>query len=61
MDNTIFYETNKNNSCTIEILKLQANIAIEWFCQWKINIDLLNTSAIMFSNRQIQACDCLKC
>jgi len=60
VDDTIFYATCNNNSGAIKILRSQIYVAIEWLRQWKIAINPTKTTAIMFSNKQIQAGEYIK-
>ncbi|CAI6374197.1 unnamed protein product [Macrosiphum euphorbiae] len=59
-DDTLFYADSISQSCAIKNLQAQIDLSIEWFHQWKISINPLKTSAIMFSNKQTRAGDCVK-
>jgi len=53
-DDIIFYAASRNNSGTIKTLQSQIYIAVQWFHQWKITINPTKTTAIIFSNKQVQ-------
>ncbi|CAI6356918.1 unnamed protein product [Macrosiphum euphorbiae] len=50
-DDTLFYATSNSNDAATKLLQLQLNITEKWFHDWRITVNPLKTSAIMFSHR----------